>query len=323
MSTSKDYLHAVSDAWNSGWLDVGEGHRIYYEQRGNPDGMPVLCVHGGPGSGSSAMHARLFDPDRWRVILYDQRGAGRSTPLGGLANNTTDHLIADMERLRAHLAIERWLVCGGSWGSTLALAWAVRHGTACLGVLLRACFLASESDLRWFFDESAPLSPKSWARLAALAPPADRRHLWHWLPERLLNAQNEEAVEIVARWIDWEAALSKGADSHHSLPTATVGSITPQILHKYRVQAHYLHSGCFIESDVLLDDTSRLRGHPVALVHGRLDRICRPINTEQLAARLPAAICHYVEDGDHNPFCAPMAQVQTRLLTHFAHSGHF
>ncbi len=174
-------LHPEIEPFDTGWLDVGDGHRLYFEQVGCREGLAAVYLHGGPGSGCSPRQRRFFDPRRYRAVLFDQRGSGRSTPRGETRHNTTEHLIADMERLRAHLDIERWLVVGGSWGASLAIAYAARHPNSVAGLVLRGVFLTGRRDLEWFFQESAAFAPDAWQRFAAIAPQRRRRNLLDYL----------------------------------------------------------------------------------------------------------------------------------------------
>ena len=182
-----DLMYPPLEPFNTGWLDVGQGHRIYFEQSGLPTGLPVVFLHGGPGSGCSPRQRQLFDPARFHLVLFDQRGCGRSEPQGSLQANTSEHLIADIERLRRHLGVARWLVVGGSWGAGLALAYAAAHPAACLGLVLRGAFLGRTSDLDWFFQQARQMLPDAWTSLAAQAPAAAQGDLLRWLSAGLLG----------------------------------------------------------------------------------------------------------------------------------------
>ena len=168
-------LYPKIEPYDRGMLDVSDGHRLYYEQSGNPDGTPVVFLHGGPGAGSNPAHRRFFDPDYYRIVIFDQRGSGRSRPFASLENNTTDHLVADIEALRAHLDIKSWLVFGGSWGSTLALVYAARHVSRCLGLVLRGIFLGSKAELDWFFIRHEDGFSGSMASIFRICPCGNER----------------------------------------------------------------------------------------------------------------------------------------------------
>lgn len=283
--------------WNDGLLDVGDDHTLWFEQCGNPAGMPLLFLHGGPGSGCSPRHRELFDLTRFRVVLFDQRGCGRSTPRGSLAANTTDHLVADIERLRAHLGVERWLVSGGSWGSTLALAYCARHPEACLGAVLRGIFLARREDIAWFFEGAATQLPAAHAEFAACVPGGDR--LAERVVEAVLGADDARALAVVRRWMQWEESLTLGRPA--ALPQLDAETAA-RMLDKYRVQAHYLRHDCFLPEGEWRRLAASLGDLPVVLLHGRQDAICRPEGALALHAALPGSRLQWVENAGHNPF---------------------
>lgn len=296
-------------------LDVGDGHRLHVEQSGAPDGLPVICLHGGPGSGMAAAHRQFFDAARYRIIQYDQRGCGRSTPRGGLENNTTAHLVADIERIRQHLGIDRWLVFGGSWGATLALAYAAAHRDACLGVLLRGVFLASADDLRRFFDDGQRHAPAVHARLAALAPPGARAKLARWVPAALLGAGPADQAALVTAWMAWENALDNGPAAPFAPPT---NEALATAIDKYRVQAHYLQHGCFLEDGWWRGAAAALAGLPVAILHGMQDRICHPDNARAVHAACPDSTLQLIDGCGHSPFAPAMAAALRDTTGRFA-----
>lgn len=286
-----------SRPWQQGMLEVGDGHAIWFGQYGNPGGIPLLFLHGGPGSGCSPRHPGLFDASRFRIVMFDQRGCGRSTPRGAPAANTTAGLVADIERLRRHLGIERWLVSGGSWGSTLALAWSAQHRAACLGAVLRGIFLARRSDIDWFFDGAAALQPTAHARLAACVPGNGR------LAERICDAVLENghglALNVVRHWMQWEDSLTRGQPA--PLPQLDAASAA-RMLDKYRVQAHYLRHDCFLAEGEWRRQAAALAGLPIVLLHGRRDAVCRPEGALALHRHLPASRLAWVDDAGHDPF---------------------
>lgn len=194
------------EPWDHGWLDVGDGHAIYYEQCGDPAGVPIIVLHGGPGSGCSPVLRRLLDPARFRMLLFDQRGCGRSTPLGDLLHNHTEALVADIERLRQHLGLGACLATGGSWGAALALAWAGRHREHCRGLVLRAPFLTGDEDLNWFFDQARSLQP--CPALTGLVVTNGMQCLFPHLPRALLDATTLDAARpLMSAWMQWEQTL--------------------------------------------------------------------------------------------------------------------
>ena len=306
----------------SGLLDVGEGHRIYYEQCGDAAGLPVIFLHGGPGGGCSPRHRELFDLTRYRVTLFDQRGCGRSLPRGAVQANTSDALIADIERLRQHLGIERWLVFGGSWGAGLALAYAAAHRTACLGLVLRGVFLGRASDLDWFFQQARQFLPDAWAALAAQAPEAARDDLLRWLKGGLHGSDAGAALSRAIAWEAWESSVSQrqsAAPRADGLPAADAAAL----LDKYRVQSHYLTHGCFWGDSALLERAHTLASVPTAILHGRLDWVCRPQAAWDLHQSLPGSRLQWLEGCGHSPFEPALSQALAQALAHFAAHGNF
>lgn len=299
-----------------GWLPVGDGHAIYFEQCGNPQGLPLVVLHGGPGSGCSPRMRQLFDPARYRIVLFDQRGCGRSTPRGECAHNTTADLVADIERLRRHLGVERWLVTGGSWGAALAVAYAAAHREACVGAILRGIFLTGPADLNWFFGGAAGLFPHAWSAFEQ-AVPGDRAHA---LADRLFDAVlgNDEriAAQAVRHWMQWEATLDGGAAV--PLPEFPDPAAQAALLAKYRVQAHYLRRQCFLGEPRLLELAATLDPLPVVILHGEKDLVCRVDNARRLHRAVPQARLQIVANAGHSPFAAPMQQAIVDALGDFA-----
>lgn len=322
MTRLSDGLYPPLEPDGVGWLEVGEGHRIYFEQCGQPGSLPVLMLHGGPGSGSSPRHRRLLDPGQCRLTLFDQRGCGRSQPRGALHANTSDHLVADIEQLRRHLGVERWLVVGGSWGAGLALAYAAAHPASCLGLVLRGVFLGRHSDLEWFFQQAGQLVPDAWAALARQAPASARGDLLHWLGAGLLGDLPLVALERAHAWRDWEAALS--ARRMTSLPPPLPGTEeAAALLDLYRVQSHYLLEGCFWGEASLLERARSLDRMPTAILHGRLDWICRPQAAWELHQAVPGSRLQWLGACGHSPFEPAMARAFDQAVAHYALRGDF
>lgn len=314
----------------SGLLEVGDGHSLYHEQCGRIDGLPVLFLHGGPGSGCSPRHRAFFDPAATRAVLFDQRGCGRSQPRGSLIVNHSDALVADIEHLRQHLGIERWLVFGGSWGSSLALAYATAHPQACMGLLLRGVFLGRRSDLDWFFHGAAQILPDAWAVLAAPAPQTPGEDLLAWYCAAVLDADEGAAASAAAIWSAWDQALTDrrwARVGNSAAPTASVPSDAARaLLDKYRIQAHYLRHLCFFQERPVLERlraSGGLPGIPVCIVHGRLDGVCRPQGAWELHQALPGSSLRWIDEAGHNPFEPPMAQALLDCLADFARHRSF
>lgn len=264
--------------FDEGRLRVSTLHELYYEQSGNPDGKPIVFLHGGPGSGTKPTYRRFFDPDFYRIILFDQRGAGKSTPHAEIRENTTHDLFSDMEKLREHLGLEDWMIFGGSWGSTLAFSYAMSHTDRVKGLILRGIFLCREKEISWYYEEAGAnmIFPEEWGKYKAQIPgvqPGGMVEAYHQL---LTN--NDEKVQLAAAlaWSRWEAATSKLEDD---------GSLTskfedPKLALSFaRIENHYFRNRIFLSSDdYLLEKVAKLRGIPTRIVQGRYDMVC-PIGT--------------------------------------------
>lgn len=299
-AVSKQKKIAEEEPFNQGFLSQQEGHSIYFEEYGSPSGLPVVFLHGGPGSGCSPRHRQLFNPRTTRVVFFDQRGCGRSLADNPLHANTTQHLINDIERLRKHLEIERWLVVGGSWGATLGLAYANMHRHACLGAVLRGVFLARTSDLNWFFQDAQCLLPDAWNTFAQHIPAQHRLQIGSYLFEQTLHDVNNVSLPIVRAWQNWESSLTQ---RHHIQATTELSAEEKQILvTKYKVQSHYLSHQCFFSSGGVLSQISNLKDLPIHLLHGRLDWICLPQAAWDLHQALPQSRLQWIDDAGHNPF---------------------
>jgi proline iminopeptidase len=284
------------EPYANGWLAVDGRHQLFWETCGNPSGVPVVFLHGGPGGGCLPHHRRFFDPEFWRIVLLDQRGAGRSTPPAELADNTTQHLVADLERLRTHLHIARWLVFGGSWGSTLALAYAETHPASCLGLVLRGIFLARPVELDWFLQGMRQIFPEAWRAFAGFLPEAERGDLLAAYYRRLTDPDPACHMPAAHAWDRYEGACST------LLPNDT----TPQFetdaaaLAIARIEAHYFVHRAFLGEDQLLRDVGRIRHLPGVIVQGRYDIVCPPVSADELARAWPEAQFVIVPDAGHS-----------------------
>lgn len=267
-------------------------HSLYLEQSGNPRGFPVLFLHGGPGSQSRPQHRQFFDPLFYRIILFDQRGCGRSTPAGSTEDNTTWHLVADMEQIRRHLQLDRWLLFGGSWGSTLALAYAQTYRQHVAGMILRGIFLATQAELEWYLGGLGNFVPEAWLDLTEGRSDgvAARYH-------SLVNQADQAiAIQAAQRWVGYEdavMALGSGAK-----PQAVPGD-PAATLRRAQVQLHYLANGCFLREGELLDGCAAIGAQPAIIVQGRLDMVCPPATALHLARRLGGADLRLIENAGH------------------------
>lgn len=263
------------EPYATGALAVEGPHRLYWETSGNPKGIPALFLHGGPGAGASAEHRRFFNPDRYRIVIFDQRGAGRSEPLGEVAANTTAHLVADIERLRDHLGVERWLVFGGSWGSTLALAYGEAYPERCLGLILRGIFLGRRLEGEWFLHGMRAIFPEAWRRFVEFLPEGERDDLLVSYYRRLTDPDPAVHGPAARSWAGYEGACSTLLPSPG---TSSAFTREPSALGLARIEAHYFAKDFFLPEGGLLDGLHRIARVPTVVVQGRYDVVC-PIRT--------------------------------------------
>ena len=268
-------------------LAMDRRHVLYVEEVGNPGGIPAVFLHGGPGAGCEPWHRQFFDPERYRVILFDQRGAGRSRPHAELRDNTTWHLVEDMERLRRHFGIERWLVFGGSWGSTLALAYAQTHPERVSALVLRGIFLCRPQEIRWFYQEGASrIFPDYWEDFVAPVPPERRHDLLHAYHELLTGEDELRRMAAARAWSVWEGRCATLEPD----PEVVAHFRDPHVaLAMARIENHYFVNDAFLEPDQLLAGAGRLQGIPGTLVHGRYDIICPVENAWELHRAWPGS----------------------------------
>ena len=292
-------LHPPVEPYGVGMLDVGGGHRLYWEQSGDPRGVPVVFLHGGPGAGASPVHRQFFDAAHYRIVVFDQRGAGRSTPLGGLDGNTTPNLVADMERLREHLGIARWIVFGGSWGSTLALAYAEHHPDRCLALVLRGIFLARPAEIHWFLYGLRNVFPERWHDFAEFIPERERGDLLAAYHRRLVDPDPAVHLPAARRWSTYEGACSTLLPN----PALVADFASDRIaLGLARIEAHYFAHRIFLPEDFLLSNVGRIRHIPAVIVQGRYDAVCPPVTADDLHRAWPEAAYHVVPDAGHSAF---------------------
>lgn len=290
-------LYPPIEPYATGMLDVGDGHVIYYERCGTPGAKPAIFLHGGPGGGIAPEHRCLFDPARYDVILFDQRGCGRSTPHAGLDANTTWHLVDDIERLRALAGVESWLVFGGSWGSTLALAYAETHPHRASELVLRGIYLCTRPELEWFYQFGvSEMFPDKWERFIAPIPPDERGDMMAAYHRRLTGDDPDVRIAAARAWSMFEgevitllpdpARAEQHDDGHFALAFA-------------RLESHYFMHGCWLEPNQLLRDAGRLRAIPGTIVHGRYDMPCPARYAYALHQAWPEADFHLIEGAGH------------------------
>lgn len=296
-----DPFFPVRPARASGMLERAGGHAIYWEDAGDPALLPVILCHGGPGGAASPTRRRFYDPDRFRVVLFDQRGCGKSTPTGLLADNSLQATIADMEAIREMLGIERWVVAGGSWGSVVAIAYAQAHPERCLGLNLTCTWLVRAKDIDWWFQGVRSMFPELWEAFASLVPPEERTDLRTAYARRILG-DDAAVAEVAAR------QLHAYEEGFMHFDTA-LAEIDPARGPRYgRIFGHYAHHHFFVRDTQLLDDAPRIAHLPVEMVVGRYDCCCTPDNSYDLAQRLPHANLVVVPGGGHYPTETAMAQ---------------
>ncbi|MDI1361946.1 prolyl aminopeptidase [Methylotenera sp.] len=279
-------------------LKAGNLHEIYYEVCGNPKGSPVVFLHGGPGSGCSPTQRRFFDPAHYRIILIDQRGCGRSKPQGEIEQNTTDDLVSDIDAIRAVLNIDKWLVFGGSWGSTLALAYALAHTNRVTGLILRGIFLSRPSELNWFLGQVQAFFPEPWESLCAYLPPNKRHNPIEAYEQLVFSDDIKISIPAAIRWNTFESSIM----SLLPRPAAPSSEINDEVeLARARVQIHYIQSNCFVgQRDLLAEAKIKLAHIPTDIVQGRYDMVCPPITAWELSQAMPHANFHMVEDAGHS-----------------------
>lgn len=296
---------------------VDSGHELYVEECGNPEGLPVVFLHGGPGSGCEPYHRRFFDPERYRIVLFDQRGSGRSTPHASLEQNTTQALIADIEAIRVRLGIEAWVVFGGSWGSTLGLAYAQAHPERVLGLVLRGIFLCRDEDIHWFYQAGASrLFPDLWEAFLEPIPEAERDDLLHAYHRRLVGDDEVARMAAAKAWSLWEGRTATLTES----PAVVDHFADPFVaLSLARIECHYFVHHAFLEPNQLLRDAARLRNIPGVIVHGRYDVICPIDQAWALHRAWPEAELRIIDTAGHSASEPGISQALVEATDAMAH----
>jgi proline iminopeptidase len=291
-------LYGESQPFASGWMPVGGPHEVFYEECGRPDGKPCVILHGGPGGAINPTMRRFFDPSRWRMVLFDQRGCGRSRPNASLDDNTTWALIADIERLREKLGIEKWCVFGGSWGSTLALAYAITHPDRVESLVLRGVFLLTQRELRWFYQEGASmLFPDAWERFCAPVPEAERGDMISAYHKRLTHSDRKIQAEAAAAWSQWEGDTMsiRGPEARPSKFNEIDFAVAFA-----RIECHYFVNGGFFDEDGwIVKHVDRIRHIPGWIVQGRFDVVTPMDSAWRLKSAWPQARFEIVWDAGH------------------------
>lgn len=293
---AKDLFPEI-EPYDKGFLELLAPHRMYYEQSGNPLGVPVVFLHGGPGAGANSTHRRFFDPAFYRIVIFDQRGSGRSQPLGEVRDNTTPLLIEDMETLRRHLGIERWFVFGGSWGSTLALAYAEHHPERVRGLALRGIFLCRKSEIQWFLYGLREFAPEAWGAFAGHIPEAERGDLLEAYWKRLIDPDPAVHLPAARAWSVYEGSCSTLLPSPETVRAFSADALA---LGLARMEAHYFRNDIFLPENFLLANVDKLRQIPSFIVQGRYDLVCPIRNADDLHRAWPEARYIIVPDAGHS-----------------------
>jgi proline iminopeptidase len=292
-------LYAPIEPYDTGRLTVSDIHEIYYEQCGNPKGKPVVFLHGGPGGGLMPEYRQFHDPDSYRIVLFDQRGSGHSTPHASLEQNTTWDLIADIEKLRDHLEIEKWQVFGGSWGSTLSLAYAEAHPERATELVLRGIFLCRPKEIKWFYEGgTAWLFPDVWEEFVKVIPESERNDMVSAYYRRLTSDDEKVRIEAARAWSIWEGSTSKLLFDYESIERFA----DPQFALAFaRIECHYFMNNCFFPTDnYLVENISKIRHIPGVIVQGRYDVVCPMTSAWDLHRAWPEAELHVSPDAGHS-----------------------
>ena len=302
--------------YRTDYLAVQAPHQLYFEESGNPDGIPVLFVHGGPGSGCNHTDRCFFDPEKYRIILFDQRGSGRSKPHAELMHNNTQALIADMEQLREHLQIEQWLLFGGSWGSTLSLLYAQSHADRVAGLILRGIFLCRQKDVDWFYQGGAAhVFPDYWQSFIKPIPEAERGNLLAAYYQRLTSANELAQMSAAKSWSQWEAQCSSLRPNHELVENFTAPHLATSLA---RIETHYFMHEAFIEENQILNNMDAIKHLPAIIVHGRYDMICPLDNAVALYDVWPESELKIIRDAGHSSREPGIVDALVRATLEFA-----
>jgi len=309
-------LYPPIEPFHTAYLEVSDGHRLYYDQSGNPHGKPVVVLHGGPGGGSSPAMRRFFNPDVYRIVIFDQRGSGKSTPHASLDHNTTQDLINDIEILRESLQIRRWQIFGGSWGSTLALAYAQAHRDRVSELVLRGIFMLRDKELKWFYQHGASeIFPDLWQHYLAPIPEAERDDMLTAYHRRLTSEDESVRLEAARAWSVWEGSTS------FLLPNEEARDEFGEAAHALamaRIECHYFMNGGFMSPGQLIDEIDKIQDVPAVIVQGRYDVVCPMISAWELHAAWPESRLVIVPNAGHSAFEPGNASALVAATDHFS-----
>ncbi len=295
LQRKSDLFFESLPSYDNNFLHVGDGHKIYYEQYGNPNGKPILFLHGGPGAGFSSSHKGFFDPNVFRVIFFDQRGSGKSLPYAEIENNSTDVILSDIESLRVLLNIDQWYLFGGSWGSTLALLYGIKFPKRCLGFILRGIFLGSTEEVTWFLYDIKKFFPEAYNKFISYVPVAYKNNILEWFHKQL-NVNNRSInLKAASVWAEYENSCS-------SLDYVARPISGENALAISKIETHYFMNNCFIPENFIINNIKKISKVPAIIVQGRHDVICPPLNALKLANAWNAAEIEIVDDAGHSAF---------------------
>ncbi|MDJ0797543.1 MAG: prolyl aminopeptidase [Calothrix sp. MO_167.B12] len=292
-------LYPSREPYKQGSLKVSDIHTIHFEESGNPEGKPVVLLHGGPGGGCPAVYRQYFHPDKWRLVMFDQRGCGKSTPHAELRENTTWDLVRDIEKLRSHLGIDKWVVFGGSWGNTLSLAYSQTHPESCTGLILRGIFMLRQKELQWFYQEGASnIFPDAWEEYVKPIPVAERQDMLSAYYKRLTSEDLNVRIEAARAWSIWEASTSKLLPDVGLMETFGESGFATAFA---RIECHYfVNKGFLTTEDQLIKNVSKIRHIPAVIVQGRYDVVCPMISAWELHQAWQEAEFIVVPDAGHS-----------------------
>lgn len=294
-----EFLYHEIEPYKTHYLKVSDLHEIYIEEVGNPLGVPVVFLHGGPGAGVSSFHRRFFDPNYYRLILFDQRGAGKSKPHAELRQNTTPDLVEDIEKIRHFFNIDTWLVFGGSWGSTLALCYAIKHPLAVKALVLRGIFLCRPKELQWFYQEGASyVFPEAWETYRDFIPKEEQNHFIKAYYKRLTSENTQERMRAAKIWSTWEAATSKLYTDENMIKSYSEDFFAEAFA---RIECHYFINNIFMDSEnYILDNITKIENIPGIIVQGRYDMVCPTLSAWELHKAWPNSHLHIIPDAGHS-----------------------
>lgn len=309
-------MYPTIEPYSTGFLKVSELHTIYFEEVGNPKGKPVVFLHGGPGGGIISNYRRYFNPEKWRIILFDQRGCGKSIPFAELKENTTWDLVADIEKLRAYLSIHRWAVFGGSWGSTLALTYAIKYPLACSELFLRGIFLLRKKEIDWFYQEGcSKIFPDAWEKYIAPIPNEERHHFVEAYYKRLTSPDLKTRKDAAMAWSIWEGSTSKLIPDSDVIARFGEDEFADAFA---RIECHYfMNKGFFTEDNFLLNNVDKIRHIPTIIVQGRYDVVCPSESAWALHRAFPEAEFHLIADAGHSLSESGITDALIRATDHY------